>query len=185
MSVGILIVRLVVGLLIAAHGAQKLFGWFGGHCLRGTAEFLESLGFRPGLVNAALTGIAETVGGVLIAAGLLTPLGVAAVVGTMAVAIAVVHLRHGLFAQDGGFEYPLLIAVAAAAIGFTGPGDYSLDTTIGWSLHSATWALGAIGLGLLTAASVGTARWLNTTTEKRRARHDEVPAGRSNSPSLA
>lgn len=158
MSVGILILRLALGLLIAAHGAQKLFGWFGGHGLKGTAGYFEQIGFRPGLPNALLAGLAEGVGGLLIACGLLTPLGVAALVGMMAAATLFVHLRHGLFAQKGGFEYPLLVALAAAAVGFTGPGAYSLDAALGWSLDSTGWALAAIGVGLVATAAVAAAR---------------------------
>src|SRR5207244_8770188 len=90
MSAGILLLRLAVGPTVAAHGAQKLFGAFGGHGLEGTAQFLESLGFRPGRLHAWALGAGELVGGIMLATGLLTPLGAAAVIGVMAVAALVV-----------------------------------------------------------------------------------------------
>lgn len=185
MSVGILILRLALGLLMAAHGAQKLFGWFGGHGLKGTAGFFEQIGFRPGLPNALLAGLAEGVGGLLVACGLLTPLGVAALVGMMAAATVFVHLRHGLFAQNGGFEYPLLVALAAAAIGFTGPGAYSLDAALGWSLHSAGWALAAIAVGLMAAAAVAGAREAYAWWQGREESVRGVGSGRPRSASMA
>lgn len=183
MSTGILILRVILGLVMAAHGAQKLFGWFGGHGLKGTGAFFESMGFRPGLANAALAGLSETVGGLLIAAGLATPLGAAAVIGVMVAAAVFVHGRHGLFAQNGGFELPLIYAAAAAAIAFTGPGAYSLDHALGWSLHSTGWALGAIALGVATAGLVGAARWAYQWSGRRHTgRHG---LGRPATPSVA
>src|SRR6185295_11188768 len=107
---GLLIARHVFGSLMAAHGAQKLFGWFGGYGLAGTGGFLESLGFRPGRFFAAAAGGTEVVG------GLLGPLGPALIISTMVVAIATVHWGHGVFSQNNGFELPLLYAVTAAAI---------------------------------------------------------------------
>src|SRR5439155_1943196 len=98
MSIGLLILRLVVGLTLAAHGAQKLFGWFGGYGLAGTGQFLEQLGFRPGRIQAAQAGLAEFVGGLLLAAGFLTPVGAAAVAAVMLVASVSVHLKNGFFA---------------------------------------------------------------------------------------
>lgn len=159
MAVGILILRLVLGCTIAAHGVQKLFGWFGGHGLEKTGKFFDSLGLRPGKLHALVAGLSEAAGGVLVAAGLLTPLGIAAIVGVMVAAIAIVHLRHGFFAASGGIEYPFLLALAAVAIGYTGAGTYSLDHLIGWTLSGAAWGSGAIGLGLLAAVTVVLSRW--------------------------
>ena len=102
MSVGLLILRLVVGLGLAAHGAQKLFGWFGGYGIAGTGQFLEGLGFRPGRLHAVQAGLAELIGGLLLAAGFLTPLGAAALVAVMLVAAVSVHFKGGYFAQSGG-----------------------------------------------------------------------------------
>ena len=97
---GILLVRLLFGVAIAAHGSQKLFGWFGGYGLKGTGGFIETLGFRPGVVFAAMTGLSEFVGGLLLAVGLFTPLGAAIVLGTMIVAMVSVHLKNGFFAAQ-------------------------------------------------------------------------------------
>src|SRR5881396_3756266 len=152
MSIGLLILRLVVGLTVAAHGAQKLFGWFGGFGLAGTGQFLEKLGFRPGRVQAAQAGIAEFGGGVLLAAGFLTPAAAAAVVAVMLVASVSVHIKSGFFAQNGGYEYPLVLGVAALALAFTGPGALSLDQAFGISRSGETWGLATLAAGLIGGA---------------------------------
>src|SRR4029453_13407727 len=110
MSVGILILRLVVGLSLAAHGAQKLFGWFGGYGIAGTGQFLEQLGFRPGRLHAVQAGLTEVLGGLFLAAGFLTPAAAAAVLAVMLVAAVSVHLKAGYFAHTGGYEYALVLA---------------------------------------------------------------------------
>ena len=152
MSIGLLILRLVVGLGLAAHGAQKLFGWFGGYGIAGTGQFLEQLGFRPGRLHAAQAGIAETVGGLFLAAGFLTPAAAAAVVAVMVVAAVSVHVKKGFFAQNGGYEYTLVLAAAALALAFTGPGAISLDQALGISWSGETWGLGALAAGLIGGA---------------------------------
>src|SRR6185436_13665258 len=131
MDTGLLIVRLVFGLVMAAHGAQKLFGWFGGWGIAGTGGFFESLGFRPGRLFAAAAGAGEFGGGLLLALGLLGPLGPALVIGVMTVAALSVHWQHGLFATSNGIELPLLYAGAAAALALTGPGGFSVDALMG------------------------------------------------------
>lgn len=147
MDAGLLLARVVFGTLMAAHGAQKLFGWFGGYGIAGTGGFFESLGFRPGRFFAAAAGTAEFVGGVLVAAGLLGPLGPALIVSTMIVAIATVHWANGVFAQNNGFELPLIYAVIAAALALTGYGAYSLDAVLqlSWS-PEVVWAALALGV---------------------------------------
>lgn len=152
MDTGLLIARMVFGLLLAAHGAQKLFGWFGGYGLAGTGGFLEQLGFRPGRFFAATAGATEVTAGLLVAFGLLGPLGPALVVSVMLVAMATVHWQHGLFAQNNGIEVPLLYAVAAVALALTGFGAFSLDAALGlaWSTEVA-WI--AIALGVLGGAA--------------------------------
>ena len=148
MDAGLLLVRVVLGLLMAAHGAQKLFGWFGGYGLAGTGAFFESLGFRPGKVFAAAAGGTEFAAGLLVASGLLGPLGPALIVSVMIVAMATVHWANGLFSQNNGIEMPLLYAVAAAAIGLIGNGAYSLDAVLGltWPAE-VVWT--ALGLGVI------------------------------------
>jgi putative oxidoreductase len=152
MSVGLLILRLVVGLSLAGHGAQKLLGWFGGYGITGTGQFLEQLGFRPGRLHAAQAGIAELVGGLFLAAGFLTPAAVAAIVAVMLVAALSVHITKGFFAQNGGYEYTLVLGAAALALAFTGPGAISVDRALGISWSGETWGLGALAAGLIGGA---------------------------------
>jgi putative oxidoreductase len=152
MSVGLLILRLVVGLTLAAHGTQKLLGWFGGYGIAGTGQFLEQLGFRPGRLHAAQAGIVEMAGGLFLAVGLLTPAAAAAVVAVMLVAAVSVHLKGGFFLQGGGYEYTLVLGAAALALAFTGPGALSLDQALGLSWSGETWGLGALAAGLIGGA---------------------------------
>jgi putative oxidoreductase len=155
-SYGLLLLRLVLGLGLAAHGAQKLFGWFGGGGLQGTGGFFGSrLNFRAPLAMALLAGLGEFGGGVLVALGLLTPLGAFAVVTVMAVAVIVVHWQNGYFVTKSGYEYNLLIVAGAVAIAATGPGRFSLDRAFGWddNLSGLWWGVGALVLGALAGAA--------------------------------
>ena len=151
MDAGLLLARSVFGLLMAAHGTQKLFGWFGGYGISGTGGFFESLGFRPGKLFAATAGATELVAGLLVASGLLGPVGPALIVSVMIVAAATVHWGHGLFAQNNGIELPLVYGLAATTLALTGPGAYSLDAAFGlvqlWTpaIAWATLAVGALG----------------------------------------
>ncbi len=153
MDLGLLILRLVVGVTLAAHGTQKLFGWFGGYGISGTGPFFEQLGFRPGRLHAALAGIAETAGGFLLAFGLLTPLAAAAVIGVMVVAVGSVHWAKGFFMSNGGFEYNLVLAAGALAVAFTGPGAISLDRSLGIFWSGTSWGLAALLLGVFSGAA--------------------------------
>ena len=150
MNEGLIIIRLVFGLVMAAHGAQKLFGWFGGHGLAGTAGFLEMLGFRPGRMFAATAATAEFAGGLLTALGLFGPVGPALMLSVMIVAAVSVHLKNGLFAMSNGIELALLYGAAAAGLALTGPGRYSLDALLGLTaLWTPALAWTALGLGIL------------------------------------
>lgn len=147
MDTGLLIARVVFGLLMAAHGTQKLFGWFGGYGLAGTAGFLEQLGFRPGRLFAGAAAGTELIAGLLVAVGLLGPLGPGLIVSVMIVAAATVHWQHGVFAQNNGIEVPLLYGVAALTLALTGYGAFSLDAALAltWS-EPVIWSVLAVGV---------------------------------------
>jgi putative oxidoreductase len=130
-SIAFLIVRLILGLGLAAHGTQKLFGWFGGHGLAGTGGFFEGLGFRPGKAFALMAGLGETVGGLLTALGLGGAVGPALIVIVMLTAIGSVHYNKGFFITNGGWELNTAYIAAALAVGFGGNGVYSLDNALG------------------------------------------------------
>jgi putative oxidoreductase len=144
MSFGIAILRAVVGGLFIGHGLQKLLGKFGGHGLDGTAGFFEQLGLKPGKMHATAAGMAEAGGGALVLAGAATPLGAAALTGTMTVAIEKVHAPKGPWVTDGGYEYNLVLMAAAFAITAAGPGALSLDRRE-WG---AAWALAELAAGV-------------------------------------
>lgn len=166
MDTGLLILRLVVGLILAGHGSQKLFGLFGGYGLTGTSGWLESIGFRPGRPMAVLVGVAEVAGGLGLALGLLTPLSAAVVIGTMAVAVWT-HSANGLWSTAGGYELPLTNAVVAAALAFTGAGSYSLDHALGLTFGTG-YAVAAVALGLVAAlAAVVRAKLALRSTSER------------------
>jgi putative oxidoreductase len=161
MDTGLFIARLIFGALLVGHGTQKLFGWFGGHGLEGTGGFFHSLGFRPGRPMAAVAGLSEAGGGLLLVLGLLTPLAGAAIVGTLLVA-ASVHLEKGLWSTNGGYEMALLYGVLASAVALSGPGSVSLDRAFGLDDN---WSVGlgiaAVALGLLSGVAViARARWI-------------------------
>ena len=145
---GLFILRLVVGLLMAGHGAQKLFGMFGGHGLKGTSGWLGSVGLRPSGLWALLAGLSEFGGGVLVALGLLTPLGAVGVAASMLMAISIAH-RGKLWVSEGGMEYNLVLIAVAAALVFTGPGRFSLDAALGVSVPLSLTTAAAM-LALLT-----------------------------------
>lgn len=129
-SLGLLIVRLLVGLTFAAHGTQKLFGWFGGGGIAGTGGFFDSLGIKPGKPMAILAGLGEFGSGLLFAAGLLTPLAAEGIVFVMIVAIATVSGRNGYWITSNGWEYSAVLIVVAICVALTGPGAYALDALL-------------------------------------------------------
>jgi putative oxidoreductase len=151
LGTGLLLARLILGVLMAAHGGQKLFGWLGGYGLAGTAGFFEQLGFRPGRLFVVTASLTELAGGILMALGLLGPVGPALVVSVMIVAAVSVHWKHGLFAGTNGIEVPLLYAAGAVALALIGPGPFSLDAVLGidhiWTpaIKVAALAAGVVG----------------------------------------
>ena len=153
MDLGLLLIRLAVGLTLAAHGTQKLFGWFGGHGLAGTGGFMAQLGFHPGRRAALLAGLGEASGGLLLALGAATPLAAAIIVGVMVTAIVSVHLEKGFFNHNGGYELPLLLAVTSLGVVLTGPGRASVDGRLGHTYAGPAWALVSLIVGVLGATS--------------------------------
>jgi len=137
----------VVGLLLAGHGAQKLFGLFGGYGLSGTGGYLAGLGYRPGRLFALLAGLGEAGAGLLLALGLATPAAGALLVATM-VNVYAGHAGKGLWNHEGGWELPLLLGTIGAALAVTGPGRFSLDAALGWPLGGERVAFAAVTVGL-------------------------------------
>jgi putative oxidoreductase len=158
MAYGILFVRLVLGLLMAAHGAQKLFGWWGGPGPRGVYGWLASSRFRGGWMPVAALVASEFAGGLLLALGLLTPFAALAIVSVMFVAIALTHWRNGFWNGAGGYEFNLLIVASATALAATGGGRFSLDNALGWAdnLSGLWWGVGVLGVGALAALVMST-----------------------------
>lgn len=154
LSAGLLVARLVLGGLMAGHGAQKAFGWFGGPGLRGTAGMMEHLGFRPGLPFALAAAGTELASGVLVALGLLGPVGPALMVSVMLVAAVSAHLANGLWGQNGGYEMALVYGMVAAALALTGPGAFSADAALGLTgLWTPAFAGIALAVGVLGGAA--------------------------------
>ncbi|MCF8567404.1 DoxX family protein [Alicyclobacillus tolerans] len=125
MNTGLLIIRLFVGLIFMGHGSQKLFGWFGGYGPKGTGGWMESIGLKPGVLMAVFAGLAEFIGGLLFAAGFLTPVGSALIVITMLMAIITVHAKSGFWSPNG-IEYQLVLIVTVIGVALVGPGVYVL-----------------------------------------------------------
>jgi putative oxidoreductase len=148
MALGHTLLRVAVGGTLLAHGAQKLFGWFGGHGLQATAGAFDSMGLKPGKRTATVAGASEAGGGLLLALGLVTPAGAAAAIGVMSQAVRTVHLDKGFFVSDGGYEYNLILGAAAFALADIGPGPVSLDRRLGLELSGPAVALAALGAGL-------------------------------------
>jgi putative oxidoreductase len=151
MNTGLAVLHILVGLLFVGHGAQKLFGAFGGHGLEGTGAFMESLRLRPGRLHAAAAGVGEALGGALLALGLLVPLGAALITAVMVTAALTAHRGKGLWNQDGGIELPLVYTAIAFTFAAAGAGDASLDAALDLDLAGLGWALGALGVGLAGA----------------------------------
>jgi putative oxidoreductase len=159
--------RLVVGLLFAGHGAQKLFGWFGGGGPQGTAQFFASIGYRMPAVVALAAGISELGGGLLLATGFLTPLASFLIATVMLNAIATVVFPKGFL---GGYEFEVTLLTVAVALAATGPGKISIDDAIGWADNISGIAWGSLVLAAAIVTSLVT-----TTLGRGGAELDEIP----------
>ena len=148
-DLALLLIRLAVGLTFAAHGAQKAFGWWGGPGMTGWKGAMTAMGFRPVVLFAVVSMLAELVGGLMFAAGIATPAAAAVLLAQSVVIILKVHWAKGFFNTKGGFEYPLLLAVGAVAIGIAGPGLSSVDNLIKLeptaAVRGAALVIGAVG----------------------------------------
>jgi putative oxidoreductase len=153
-ALGLFILRVVIGLTVAAHGAQKVFGWWGGPGIPGWTGALTRMRIRPALAWAWASALAELLGGLGLAVGVLSPLPSFAIAGSMLVAISLVHLPNGFWNTKGGYEFNLAILAAAAAVALAGPGRYSLDTLLAIRLPEP-WTL--IVMTILTIGGVATA----------------------------
>ena len=149
MNLGKLALRGVVGPLFVGHGTQKLFGWFGGHGLEGTAGFFESgLGLRPGKRHATAAGLSEALGGALITLGAATPVAASMIIGAMTTAIRKVHASKGPWVTQGGFEYNAVLIAAMVALAEAGPGAPSVDSALFPKMKGTGWALLALAAGV-------------------------------------
>ena len=162
MSIGLLLIRLTVGGLFIGHGCQKLFGWFGGGGIEGTGQMFAKAGLRPGWLTAAFAGTSEAAGGLLLLLGAIVPLAAAALATVMAGAIITVHLRNGIWNSKGGFEFPLVMAMVAIGLAFSGPGRFSVDHGAGISMSGVLWGLIAILLTLLGTLAIAVWRGIGS-----------------------
>jgi putative oxidoreductase len=171
MSYGLLLLRVVVGLTMAAHGSQKLFGWFDGPRLAGVKAMLGNFGFRLPALMALALGLTEFGGGTLFALGFLTPLAALGIVVVMLNAVALVHFKNGFWAGKGGYEFNLVLLTVAVAVSATGPGRFSIDRTLGWddNLSGLWW-----GLGVLGAAALSSFVTLSLGRRRERLRHAAI-----------
>lgn len=172
MKIGRLLLRVLVGGFFIGHGTQKLFGWFGGNGLEGTAEGFEKLGLRPGQAHATAAGAAESGGGALLLAGFETPLAAAAITATMLTAIRTVHLENGPWSTDGGYEYNAVLIATVLTLAELGPGPLSLDALRGRERSGTGWALAAAAVGALGALGA----YLSTALQERSQEADEPQA---------
>jgi putative oxidoreductase len=171
MSSGLLLLRMAVGSIMAAHGAQKLFGWWGGPGMSGTAGMCSSLAYRSPFLMACGLALAEFGGGLSLATGFLTPLGAFAVTVVMLNAVYLVHWSKGFFNGNGGYEFNFLIAASAVALAAIGPGRFSIDHAIGWddNISGVWWGVCVAGAAIVTA-------FLTLTIGRRRVAVAQQPA---------
>lgn len=172
-SIGLALVRVVVGGLFIGHGLQKLTRAFGGHGIAGTAQSMEALGLRPGRPWAIAAGLAEAVGGLLFGVGFLTPVAAVFLTGVMLMAIARVHASKGPWVQNGGYEYPLVNVAVAVGVALAGPGAYALDPYLRLAPPTAPVLAIGLALALIVVAAAAPRAAARTAAE-----HSAQPAAR-------
>lgn len=156
---GLLVFRLLVGLVVAAHGAQKLFGWWDGPSLKGFTGWMNASGLKPAWLWGWMGALGEFGGGVLLALGLLNPIGPLGVIGAMAMAIMLVHWSKGFWSPKGGYEFPLVLLVSSAVLALVGPGAYSLDAVLGIALpNPLLFWVGIVAVVIVVAYGLSLAR---------------------------
>jgi len=167
MSIALLLLRLGIGLTLAGHGVQKLFGWFGGPGLQRVKLGFEKQGFRPVWPWIILAIVGEVGGGLSVALGFLTPLGAAGIFGAMAMATFKSHWKNGFWLNKGGYEYSLMLLITSIVIGLIGPGNYSLDTLFGINLPQALlFCVLAIAALLVVAVGIFSSRKTSVPTQE-------------------
>jgi putative oxidoreductase len=164
MDLALIVLRLVVGLLFVGHGAQKLFGAFGGGGLDGTTQMFDNIGMRPGWLHARAAGTAEFAGGALLALGLFTPFAAAVLIAVMTAAVLTVHAPNGIWNTNQGYEFNLVLAAAVFALAGIGAGSWSLDNAFGFDLNGAAWAIGALVVGVI--GGIGTVLFGRTAASR-------------------
>jgi putative oxidoreductase len=164
MDLALIVLRLVVGLLFVGHGAQKLFGAFGGGGLDGTTQMFDNIGLRPGWLHARAAGTAEFAGGALLALGLFTPFAAAVLIAVMTAAVLTVHAPNGIWNTNQGYEFNLVLAAAVFALAGIGAGSWSLDNAFGFDLNGAAWAIGALVVGVI--GGIGTVLFGRTAASR-------------------